>query len=241
MDYQKQIVETIQCLTGKFSLWQIWQDFVIMSAISISNALNFSQEREKLYLERIGKYNQAEQDRFAEMLGYTITALDQNPEQDFLGELFMRLGIGNDWAGQFFTPYTVCQQMAQINCLNVAKEKEQRGWISVADPACGAGATLIAVANECKRQGINYQRSVLFVAQDIDLLAGCMCYIQLSLLGCPGYVAIGDTLTSPVTSYDSRNLLPKGDSNIWYTPMYESDLWYSRRKFAQKKLLLEAI
>ena len=50
------------------------------------------------------------------------------------------------------------------------------------DSACGAGAMLIAFANAAKQYGINYQKQVLFVAQDIDHTAAMMCYIQLSLL-----------------------------------------------------------
>ena len=72
-----------------------------------------------------------------------------------------------------------------FGCRSAGFSDQKQGWISVSDPACGAGALLIAFANECRRQHINYQTSVLFVAQDIDFLAGCMCYIQLSLLGCP--------------------------------------------------------
>lgn len=40
---------------------------------------------------------------------YTTMALDQNQEQDFLGKMFMRLDLGNRSAGQFFTPYHVCE------------------------------------------------------------------------------------------------------------------------------------
>lgn len=90
----------------------------------------------------------------------------------------------------------------------------------------------MAFANECLRCGINFQTSVLFVAQDVDFLAGMMCYIQMSLLGCPGYVVIGNTLTEPSTSLDARGLLPTGDSNVWFTPMYYSQVWSWRRAFA---------
>ena len=69
---------------------------------------------------------------------------------------------------------------------------EKKGHISVNDPACGAGAMLIAFANVAKKHGINYQKQVLFIAQDIDRTAAMMCYIQLSLLGCPAIVAVGD-------------------------------------------------
>ena len=58
---------------------------------------------------------------------------------------------------------------------DMAARIEKQGWISVSDPACGAGALLIAFANECRRQHINYQTSVLFVAQDIDF--SCRVYV----------------------------------------------------------------
>ena len=114
---------------------------------------------------------------------------------------------------------------------------DRDGWISVSDPACGAGALLIAFANECRRKGINYQTSVLFTAQDVDFLAGCMCYVQLSLMGCPGYVVIDDTIAYPSTCYDKRGLLPRGGSNVWYTPMYFRDVWHYRRLLAKTNTL----
>lgn len=209
-----------------------------MSAISIANTVDtpFRESRERAYLERARKYSKRELDAFAEMLAEVVTALDNNTDQDFLGELFMALELGNEWKGQFFTPYSVCKMMTAICYGNDLERKiKQEGWISVSDPACGAGALLIAFANECRRPGnkINYQTSVLFVAQDIDYLAGMMCYIQLSLLGCPGYVAIDDTLSKPSTSIDKRGLIPVPRSNVWYTPMYFRDVWYWRRLFAQ--------
>lgn len=87
----------------------------------------------------------------------------------------------------------------------------------------------MAFANECKLQNVNYQTSVLFVAQDIDYIVGCMCYIQLSLLGCPGYVAIANSLTHPCVGVDGNPLIPIHGENIWYTPMYFRDVWHYRR------------
>lgn len=117
---------------------------------------------------------------------------------------------------------------------------EQRGWVAVNDPACGAGALLIAFANECRRPGhdINFQTSVLFVAQDIDFLAGMMCYIQLSLMGCPGYVVIDDSISSPITGIDPHGLIPRDGPNVWYTPMYFRDVWHWRRLWVQMDRVL---
>lgn len=235
---QKKIIKTMEGLTGRFSFWEIWQDFIIMSAISIANTVDtpFRESREQTYLERARKYSKQELDAFADMLTEVVIALDNNPDQDFLGELFMALELGNEWKGQFFTPYSVCKMMAAITYSDDTEHRiEQQGWVSVNDPTCGAGALLIAFANECLKpeRSINYQTSVLFVAQDIDFLAGCMCYIQLSLLGCPGYVVIDDTLSKPSTSIDKRGLIPVPGSNVWYTPMYFRDVWNWRRIFVQ--------
>jgi len=205
-----------------------------MTAISISNTVDCShaKAREDMYFSLAKKYNQKELNIFADMFSLIIQSLDQNPDQDFLGELFMSLGLSNESGGQFFTPYNVCSMIAKINMPSKA-EIDAKGWISVNDPACGAGALLVAYANECRLQNINYQTSVLFVAQDIDLIAGCMCYIQLSLLGCPGHVVIANTLTDPCTCYDENGLVPVPNENIWYTPFYFRDVWHNRRLFWQ--------
>lgn len=233
---QKELVTIFDTAGYRHNRWQVWSDFVVMAAISISNAVDSSHAkvREEMYLTIAKRYNSKELECFAEMLAIIVTAIDRDPDQDFLGDLFMCLGLGNESGGQFFTPYSVCRAMAAMTYGEDLKEKiKKRGWISVNDSACGAGALLVAFANECKHQGINYQTSVLFVAQDIDLIAGCMCYIQLSLLGCPGYVVIDDTIAHPSTSYDRRGLIPKDGSNVWYTPMYYRDIWHWRRIWAQ--------
>ena len=237
---QKNIVRLIEGLSGKYSRWDIWQDFIIMSAIAIANTMGGPQvkAREEIYRSRAEKYSAKELEVFADMLFEVVAELERDQEQDFLGELFMALGLGNEWKGQFFTPYDICRAMSAITYgPDMAARIEKQGWISVSDPACGAGALLIAFANECQRQHINYQTSVLFVAQDIDFLAGCMCYIQLSLLGCPGYVVIDDSIVRPTTSYDAHGLLPKDGPQVWYTPMYFRDVWHYRRIGAQMDLL----
>ena len=239
---QKNIVKLLDGLCGHYSRWEVWQDFIIMSAISIANVLSgpHREAREREYMEHASRYSRKELEVFAQMLAEVAMEMEREPDQDLLGELFMALDLSNKWKGQFFTPYSVCRAMSGMTYGDDLKARiEQRGWVAVNDPACGAGALLIAFANECRRPGhdINFQTSVLFVAQDVDFLAGMMCYIQMSLLGCPGYVVIGNTLTEPSTSRDARGLLPIGGSNVWFTPMYYSQVWSWRRAFATVQLL----
>ena len=165
-------------------------------------------------MDCVKKYKREEAEVFPEMLSLVVIAFEINPEQDFLGEIFGSLRLHNEWRGQFFTPYHVAKLMADINTGSLVKDIEEKGTVSVSDCCCGAGCLLIAFANSSKRAGVNYQKNILFVAQDVDLIAGLMCYIQLSILGCKAYIKIGNSLTEPITT-DSVI-----DETFWFTPMY---------------------
>ena len=226
---QKELLRIFDEICGRHNRWTVWSDAVVMYAISISNAVDktHADRREEMYLSLAKKYNQREMNSIAKMFALIVEAMEENPDQDFLGDLYMSLGLGNEKNGQFFTPYSVCTMMAKMQP-DLNDRVDRQGWISVNDPACGAGALLVAFANECKLRGINYQTSVLFVAQDIDFVTGCMCYIQLSLLGCPGYVVVADSLCHPSTSIDDRGLIPTPGENVWYTPFYFRTEWQLR-------------
>ncbi|MCL2298819.1 MAG: SAM-dependent methyltransferase, partial [Firmicutes bacterium] len=139
----------------------------------------------------------------------TALALEENPEQDFLGTIYFELSLLNKHLGQVFTPYHIAKLMAEISFENIAAHIDEKGFASVYDPTCGSGVMLIAAANVAREKGINYQRSMVFVGQDIDFTVAMMAYIQLTLLGCAGYVGVGNTLTEPLPSRE----------NIWYMPM----------------------
>lgn len=230
---QKEFVKKFDALTGSRSRWQVWQDMVWLLATAISNAVDkrYFAEREKTYLRIINQYKPEEQQVFPELFAMLTLTMEENKAgfSDFLGELYMDLELGFKGTGQFFTPYDVCKAMAMIS-VDTEKAKAQidrQGYISVCDPACGAGATLIAAADVLRSSGINYQQTALFVAQDIDSTVALMCYIQLSLLGCAGYVVIGNTLTEPMTGH---SLFGEPDrERCWYTPMYFTERWSTLR------------
>ena len=229
-DYKKEFLKTFKSLTYSHHSWSIWNDFVTMLACSISNSVDKTHynEREKLYLSIIEKYNEEEQILFPELAAHLVMALEENPEQDFLGTIFMDLGLGNKRNGQFFTPYHISQFMAKAVTHDFEAEIKEHGYISVHDPCCGSGVMLIAEINEVKNQlkdsELNFQNHLLVVGQDIDFTAAMMCYIQISLLGVAGYVKVGDALSKPITDGDSTD-------NYWFTPMYFSKIWHMRRIF----------
>lgn len=231
-DGQAEFQKVFSKLCQTKSAWQAWSDFVEMSAIAISNAFEYriqvKQEREERYLNIIGGYGKNEQQLFPELMAILVASLEREPEQDFLGEMFMALELGSHWKGQFFTPYSLCKAMAQINIQDVEEKIKDKGYVSINDPACGAGATLIAARNALASAGIGGTQA-FFVGQDIDRVAGMMCYIQLSLLGCAGYVVIADTLTKPITG---AMLLPSltEEQDAWFMPLnYAEPVWIARQ------------
>lgn len=230
---EKLFLEKFESLCSSRNSWQVWSDFIMATACAIANAgadrnSEIFQKREEEYEQCVQRLGSAE--AAAEMFAIVTMALEENPEQDFLGGLFMKLNLGSHWKGQFFTPYCICKTMAAINSFGLEEQLKDKGWVSVNDCACGAGATLIAMANTLREHGVNYQNHALFVAQDVDRIAGLMCYIQLSLLGCPGYIVIANTLSNPVVGSILRPI-QKENQEFWFTPMYLTDIWHYRRIF----------
>lgn len=229
-DGQMEFQKVFSNLCNTKSSWQAWSDFVEMTAIAISNCFEIreqvKQEREARYMSIIGQYSKSEQQIFPELVGILVNSLERDCEQDFLGEMFMALELGSHWKGQFFTPYSLCKAMANIQIRDYDELIAKRGYFAVNDPACGAGATLIAARNKLYLGGISYKQA-FFVGQDIDRTAAMMCYIQLSLLGCAGYVVIADTLIHPLTG-----------PMLWPNLTEHQDAWFMPQNFTDPTWVL---
>lgn len=239
---QRELEKLYNRMCYRFSRHEVWQDMVWMIACAISNAVDdrFADQREEQYMRIVKKYTKEELDVFPEFFTHIVMGMEENPDCDFLGELYMGLELGSKHTGQFFTPYSVCRMMAECSIQeDLLKEQiEKQGWISVSDVACGAGATLVAAANYLRAHKINYQMQALFVAQDIDPTVALMCYIQLSLMGCAGYVVIGDSLCAPMTG---PVLFGENSSRCWYTPLFFHEVWGTRRAIEQIRMMFRAV
>lgn len=232
-EWEKKFIDIFNKICNRHQSWQVWQDFVNMSACAIANSVDRRSDvwkaREDSYMETVKKYSKEDLDLISELLSITTLALEENPAQDFLGKLYMQFHLENKWHGQFFTPWHIAELMAMMVVGDDLKEKiVSEGYVSVNDPCCGAGCMLIAFANICKDDlNINYQKDILFVGQDVDPVVVKMCYIQISLLGCPGYVVIGNSLTEPIIGTDT-NPIVTNDNDIWFTPLWFIGLWQFR-------------
>jgi len=214
--HRKELIKLLRDASRRHNLWDVFADFVTMAALSVANAVDLAQrdEREAEYMRIVGRYDRDELALFPRMLAVTVEALEAEP-RDFLGEVFGELELGNAARGQFFTPSELCRLMA-AQTVGTREELQalvdQRGYIRVHEPACGAGAMLIAFAEEFAARGFSRSRQMHIVAIDVDRRAALMCYLQLSLLGIPAEIIVGNALTLEVREQ-------------WFTPVHIIEGW----------------
>lgn len=236
---QKEFARIFESISNWNSPRDRWNDMCTMFAVELANPLDAEHRaaRNEQYAAVARKYKPEEFHRFSELFYTMLMEYEERPFQDFLGQMYMEMGLGNSHAGQFFTPYNICRLMAEMQTRDAAARIADNGWIALNDPTCGGGATLIAAAESLYNQGINYQERAFFVGQDLDMTVALMCYIQLSMLGCAGYVRIGDTLRDP-PAHDL--LMGDRQGSTWYTPMWWHWLWKERMLMRRMDRLVKA-
>lgn len=199
MNRKKDIIKSINEIAGKYSSYEVFSDWLRCGALAISNSCTIIhgkvwQEREKMYIETMSKYSSEEQSKLVEMFGMLWETFEDYTS-DVLGEIYMEAGMGSKAAGQFFTPFHVSELCAKLQIL----EPDADGIYRVNEPSCGGGGMIIAFAKALKNKGINYQKCMDVVAQDLDWKGVYMTYLQCSILGIKATVVQGDTLKEPYT------------------------------------------
>lgn len=216
-EHQKAFIKLIEANARRHRKHEAFRDFCEMAAISLSNAVDVAQaeRREARYMQLVGRYEREEVARFPQMLAHIVQSLEYGMH-DCLGQLFMALELGDHWKGQYFTPYPVAYLMAELGCGDVAALVGARGYFTANEPAAGAGAMVIALADCVRNKGMNYQRCLHVTAQDLDETAVHMSYIQLTLLHIPAVVVHGNSLW------------PKDTDQCWYTAAHVFGGWSGR-------------
>lgn len=165
------------------------------------------EKREEQYLSTIRKYDKEARYKMSDMVRMLTATYEDTGLSDVLGEVYMESVGGNKNTGQFFTPYHV-----SLACAELAVPKNiNDDRILLHEPSCGSGGMVVATAQVLQKRGINYQKTLDVVCQDLDWSAVYMCYVQLSLLGIKAIVAQGDTLAEQY-----KKGYPK--ERVFYTP-----------------------
>ena len=228
-DLLKEIIKIFESLRYKRDLWSLYSDFFEMMAIAISNSAEryflpkSYEKREQRYLSLAKTYDKDELLKMSEVFNLFVKLQDYNLEsqgaKDILGGLLMKLGLGDKWAGQVFTPDNLASLLAKITCSEdeLKKQIEDRGFVYASDSAVGGGVTMIGLVNAMLEAGFNPQRYLFVECGDLDKRACFMTYIQLATLGIPAVVKNQDTLLNKVF-------------DVWFTPAFYLDGWWFRLK-----------
>jgi hypothetical protein len=211
--------------------YEVFKDFIFLSAIELHNSIftkeNKDQALEQEYIAIVGKYSRAEFDKFCQLFCNLIDLLQVEPT-DVIGGLYMELNLTNEKTGQFFSPPEISTFMAKILAGDALKNMQEchKPFITLSEPACGAGGMVLAFASEMMNQGVNPAYKLFVQCVDIDRLAAFMCFIQLSLWGIPAQIIVGDTLTMEYRE-------------SYYTTMFYLQRWETRLQYRQLMSLLD--
>ena len=143
---KSEFLSTFKSISRHEHRYSVFSDFVIMSAISLHNAVNKIDALEAEYMNIVGRYSKEDAHKFAKLLGCLINLLDAEPT-DVLGQLYMELELGNDGTGQFFTPPTISELMSQMSLSDDLKDLG-KPFVTVSEPACGWNGLGVCQAND---------------------------------------------------------------------------------------------
>ena len=194
--------------------YDVFRDFTVMAACALHNGLHQDAAREAEYLEIIGRYKPEDQKAFPELLAHLVAMLEPEP-RDMLGPLYMELEVASRHQGQFFTPPEISEAMARMIFADHLRILEDQPFVTLQEPACGAGGMVLAVVKVLIQSGYDPARALWVQAVDVDRLAALMAYVQLSLWNVPAEIVVGNTLTLEVRE-------------VWHTPAHHLGLWSSR-------------
>ena len=186
--------------------WEVFSDFLSLAASELDMARIRAPESIEHCRKICARYEASDIANMQEMFCMMVCALEAK-FHDFLGAIFMVLELGDNFRGQYFTPYPVQSLMARMLMPGVRDTIRREGIATVSDPACGAAGMLIAYAECLLEADINPSMHMFGSCIDIDPVAADMAFIQLYVLGIAAEVVTGNTLTMQIR-------------RVRYTPVY---------------------
>lgn len=187
-NYHKEFEKMIKHVSYSRGTYEIFSDFLILSACSLYNSIHHDKDVENTYQTVADRYKPEELTKMSKLLALLVEALTAS-QDDFLGVVYQELELANSHGGQFFTPDSLSQLIAQL--LFHDSERQAGRVTLINEPACGSGGMIMASFNQLSDEDKEWTH---IVAQDVDIKCFYMTYIQLFLLGASAEVVLGNTL-----------------------------------------------
>jgi type I restriction-modification system DNA methylase subunit len=165
---------------------QVFASFARVSATALGCGM-----REAEYLEEAKRLTAKDLTLFADALAHLVEAMEAEPYTDLLGTIYMELlGKHASFGGEFHTPAEICELVSSM-VMDEQIPMDHHGLIHIAEPACGAGAQILALGKRMADR-----KSILRVqAIDISAVACDLCFINTTLWGIPTVVIHGNALS----------------------------------------------
>lgn len=161
------------------NLARVFDDF--LSAVVCAFSVGQLEER---YMEIAGRYGE-HMTTMSHALAELVMAMEKTGA-DILGDFFEG-AITHGENGQFFTPEPLCEAIARMTIGEDPPEKPDGEPLTICDPACGSGRTLLAAARLVPNASL--------YGCDVDHRCVMMTTINLALNGLRGYVVWGNSLS----------------------------------------------
>jgi N-6 DNA Methylase len=179
----------LERIAHRRDLRQVFEAFLCFAACALA-----AQTREKEYLEEAQRWERSDLDLFGQALGALVCEMETKPFEDVIGGYYIEVAVstkGQQWNGEFHTPKAVCELVAGM-LLGDINSFPAEGPITVCEPACGAGAMILALGRVCPPE---MRRRLRVTAIDINRSACHMTFINTTLWGIPTRVIHGNALS----------------------------------------------
>jgi hypothetical protein len=197
-DHRKQFIKAFERLARHHERHDVLADFLELAVCAIRKTTlapgPAADALEEQYMAVVRRNRPEDVRAMPELLGITTLAV-QNGGSDFLGQVVGDLELINGHMGQFFTPYDLSRMMAEMTLADVGGVIAEKGFITLMEPASGAGGMIIAAADVIERQGFDIGRQLYVDATDLSPMCFKMTYLQISLRGIPATVRRGNSLS----------------------------------------------
>ena len=197
-ELQKQFIKAFDRLAHHRERHDVLADFLEMAVCAVRKRTlppgPAADALEDRYMAVVKRNTPEDVRAMPELFGIAALAV-QNGGCDFLGQVVVELELPNDHMGQFFTPYDVSRMMAEMTMQDAGQVIAARGFVTLHEPASGAGGMVVAAADVLEKQGFDIGRQLYVDAIDLSPMCFRMSYLQASLRGVPATIRRGNTLS----------------------------------------------
>lgn len=195
---------------NKYSAEKVFNDFISLYAISLSNKVVFNEKNNNKYNDIYNSYDEGEHCYF-----YALSAelkrlfLNENTPYDILGEIHKK--ISNRCHLRLLNNKTPMEEMGKKlqGIININNKTNNGKMLEL---NCGSGAMILAYASTMRMFKYNYNNNLEVTAVDTNIINVFMTYIQLYFYNISAIVILVDEKTNqeimklytPVDDYDNE-------------------------------------